>query len=159
MNRGSKKHKEALNEACQELEKQGYKTVKIERIPDAIAFKGEILFIEAIRKQSKSRAKREYEAAYGKDVPLYFYLFSKHEEKRVRFCDYYPHHKWTKQEEEFLLKKREEGWSYKRIAQSLGLRKRPVVARYYELRRKTSPNTIITDITKHGKAMLQHERK
>lgn len=75
MNYGSDNHKEAIATACKELEAQGFKTIPIKgKIPDIIAYKGEIAFIEVQAQGDIAKAKREHEKAYN-DIPLKIFKF------------------------------------------------------------------------------------
>ena len=52
---------------------------------------------------------------------------------KTRYYSYLGRHNWTRKEDQFILKKREEKWTFSKIAESLGLRKSQVHGRYYAL--------------------------
>lgn len=86
MNYGSEKHKEALKKACKELETQGFKTIPIKgKIPDVIAYKGEIVFIEVQAEGDIWNAKRGHQRAYP-NIPLKIFKFRTEAESYQRFC-------------------------------------------------------------------------
>lgn len=132
VNYGSHEHKKTLDEACKELEKRGYKTLKIgQRIPDAIAYTGTIILIEALGLgKPLTKTKKEYKDVYGNKINLMIVQF-RAPFKGDRLVTYFPHHMWTKKEENVLLKMRKEGRNWKEIAEKLSLRIEQVKSKYF----------------------------
>ena len=139
MNYGKEKHKKALAEACQKLREQGFTVISLKnRIPDAIAFKGVGSLVEITSTLNWRRALREYQAAYGQDVPLQIYTYDALDQRCSLF---YGRHFWTKEDDRFVVEKKENGWSYFEIARKLGLRKEQVKSRWGELQRTMKSST------------------
>jgi len=131
---GKEKHEKALVEACQKLREQGFTVISLKnRIPDAIAFKGEGSLVEITSRWKWRRILREYQTAYGEDVPLQIYTYDP-DPLEQRCSLFYGRHSWTKEDDQFVVQKKENGWSYFEIARKLGLRKKQVKNRYLELK-------------------------
>jgi len=106
------------------------------RIPDAIAFREEGFLVEITQGIGKTKAQRQYQEAYGKDVPLRVFCFPPFRASTQKYSEYYGHHSWSKREEDFVLAKRNEGWLYSEIAKKLGVRTEQVSAKYHDMRKK-----------------------
>lgn len=86
MNYGSKNHQKAVEEACKKLEEAGFKTIAINnRIPDIIAYKGEITLVEVIAQGRTKKAERDYEEAYP-SMPLRVFQFRQPAQEYDRLC-------------------------------------------------------------------------
>jgi len=142
MNYGSENHKKAVEEACKKLEEEGFKTIIVnKRIPDIIAYKGEISLVEVIRQGQTKSAEGDYQEAYP-NIPLRVLNFRSPAQEHRNYVDYEPQHQWTKTEDTLVATIRKEPHpikAIKRVADLLGLRFDQVRWRYYSVMKNVSP--------------------